>query len=150
VLKIPPIANLQNVTCNIMKTVILTLFLLLTSTLYGQKSSGFLKVDFDTTIIYTDYMVLLEMLKDYPDSIGNLMFAKDTIVTTDLKILLSGNKKYNFNIEQGLKRILKKNYSDIYYKGKVISKYKIKKVKNDIYYIDSLTNKTFLQLKNKV
>jgi hypothetical protein len=129
-----------------MKTFILTIFLFSTIHLFGQNSQGFLKVDFDTTIIYTDYMVLLEMSKDYPDSIYQLMFAKDTIVTHDLKTLLSNNKIYNYNIERGLKRILKKDYADIYFKGTHITKYRVKKIKKDFYYIDLLSRKTFLRL----
>jgi hypothetical protein len=135
-----------------MKTIILTFLLLGHIWLFGQKTQGVLKFDFDTTVIYADLGVVFEFSgNELYDSVQNLWSRYDTTVTRDLERLVCNGKVYEFDTRKALKKLLKKDYADIYYKGKKIDNYKIernfKRKKHDYYYyIDTQTNKRFLVL----
>jgi hypothetical protein len=135
-----------------MKTAIVILFFLGNFYLFGQKTSGVLKIDFDTTIIYVDLGVVFELSgNEIPDSIFHLWTLNDTTISKDLKRLICNNKVYNFDISKALVKILRKNDGDIYYKGIKIEEYKIerkyKRKKHEYYYYtDIKTNKRFLVL----
>ena len=115
---------------SVISTVLILILNLGFSQVSGKLFPGVVKIDLDTTILFTNLGALYEVSGETSDTLRKLCDREDTLLCQDILEgkLYYKERVYPFKMGKGLKQLLGTPWIDVYFKNKKVEKLNVKKL----------------------